>query len=203
MKKQSIYIVDDHQIIIDGLKGIISSFNDLIIAGEANDVEKASVEIERLQPDIALLDIRIPQGTEGLKLLQWVVKKKLATKVIILSMHHDIRLINDARNYGAKGYLLKNTGKDELFLAIHTVLKGGAYFYEPPALEDAQQIVFTPKEQEVIKLIIAGKSSQEISSELNISDETVKVHRRNIRSKTGTTNTIELLKKLAALGFTY
>lgn len=203
MKKQSIYIVDDHQIIIDGLKGIISSFNDLIIAGEANDVEKASVEIERLQPDIALLDIRIPQGTEGLKLLQWVVKKKLATKVIILSMHHDIRLTNDARNYGAKGYLLKNTGKDELFLAIHTVLKGGTYFYEPPALEDAQQIVFTPKEQEVIKLIIAGKSSQEISSELNISDETVKVHRRNIRSKTGTTNTIELLKKLAALGFTY
>ncbi len=203
MRKQTIYIVDDHQIIIDGLKGIIGSFNDIIIAGEANDVEKASAEIERLQPDIALIDIRVPQGTEGLKLLQWIVKKKLSTKVIILSMHHDIRLINDVKNYGAKGYLLKNTGKDELFLAIQTVVKGGSFFYEPPIVEDVKQIIFTPKEQEVIKLIIAGKSSQEISSELNISDETVKVHRRNIRSKTGTTNTIELLKKLAALGFTY
>ncbi len=203
MSRISLFIVDDHQIIIDGLKGLFGPLEDFIICGEANDIESATNGILNLKPDIALVDIRMPNGTEGLKLLQWVVKNKLDTKVVLLSMHHEVRLIQDAKNWGAKGYLLKNTGKDELFHALRFIVEGGVYFYEAKEEKQQQEVVFTPKELEVIRLIVDGYSSSEISQKLSISDETVKVHRRNIRNKTGATNTVELINKLVELGFPY
>ncbi len=203
MNKKRIYIADDHQIIIDGLKGLIIGLDEFSLCGEANDIEKAASDLASLKPDLAIIDIRMPNSTEGLKLLQWAVKNKISTRIVMLSMHQDLRLLQDAKNWGAKGYLLKNTGKEELFYALRHIAEGGTYFFEIPANDLQTEIVFTPKELEIIKLVIAGCSSSDISHKLGISDETVKVHRRNIRNKTGASNMAELLIRLNEIGYTF
>lgn len=196
----TIYLADDHQLILDGLKGILSHLPNIQICGEANTLEQAEEALIRLKPTIALVDVRMPSGTEGIRLLQIAAKHKLPTHFIMLSMHHDARIIQDAKQWGAKGYLLKNSGKEILFTAIQTVLQGGKYFTDLPKTLETNKVVFTPKEWEVIELILAGLSSAEIANKLSIAEETAKVHRRNIRSKTGTTNTAELIKWLRDRG---
>ena len=115
-KRVSVYLADDHQIVIDGLQLLLSSNADLVVIGSANDGETAAREIKILNPDVAILDMRMP-GLNGLQVIQQLVKT-VATRFIILSMHNDKRYVIDAQNAGASGYLLKDTGKKEMMDCI-------------------------------------------------------------------------------------
>jgi two-component system, NarL family, nitrate/nitrite response regulator NarL len=203
MEKQAnirVYIADDHQLIIDGLKLLLLQSNKFQIIGEALEGIKAEEDILRLEPDIVLLDLKMP-GKDGLQVIQALNKQHCPSKIIVLSMHEDIRVIKDAAKFGAKAYVLKNIGRTELFEVINSVLDGKTHFHVVPHTGHNEEIFFTPRERDVLKLIIKGKTTIEISHELHTSEATIKVHRRNIREKTGATNTVELIKILNDLNY--
>lgn len=191
--KTSIYIADDHQIVIDGLMLLMRNEEQFIIAGIANDGQKAIDEISKLKPDIALLDLRMPKK-DGLEVTRYIKEHKLPTKVIILSMHGDRRYINDARNLGADGYLLKNTGKQELLKAIEDVLNGKTHFTQTHEDEHRQPDLLTPREMDILKAIVNEQTNAEIAENLKLSLFTVETHRRNIMKKIGAKNTAGLIK---------
>ena len=123
-----IFIADDHRIVTDGLKMLLANEPDMVIAGEADNGTQAWELIKTLKPDIALIDYRMP-GKDGLDLIK-ALAHQLPVRFIVLSMHASRRLVTDALNYGARGYLLKNTGRHELLMAIRRVMEGQTYVSE-------------------------------------------------------------------------
>ncbi|MCF8447792.1 MAG: response regulator transcription factor, partial [Bacteroidia bacterium] len=164
-----------------------------------NNGLEAEQDILQKEPDIALLDIRMP-GKDGLKITQNLFHLQSPTKVIILSMYEDIRYINDAKNFGAYGYLLKNTCREEFLEAIHLVQTGKKIFHKIEAKQTKELIFLTPREKDIIKELSHGKTNQEIADELSLSVQTVMTHRKNIRAKTGTKNLANLLLVLKEQG---
>lgn len=191
--KTTIYIADDHQIVIDGLMLLMRFEEQFIISGIANDGETALNEICRLKPDIALLDVRMPKK-DGLSITRHLKENQLPTKVIILSMHGDKRYIHDARSFGADGYLLKNTGKQELLKAIHEVLNGKTYFTQAIEETSSPASLLTPREMEVLKLLVNEQTNAQIAEKLKLSQFTIETHRKNIMKKVGAKNTAGLIK---------
>lgn len=191
--KTTIYIADDHQIVIDGLMLLMRNEEQFIIAGIANDGEQALDEISKMKPDIALLDLRMPKK-DGLTVTRLVKEQGLSTKIIILSMHGDKRYINDARNFGADGYLLKNTGKQELLHAIQEVLNGKTYFTHAKEDEEGPANLLTPREMDVLKLLVNEQTNAQIAERLKLSLFTIETHRKNIMKKIGAKNTAGLIK---------
>jgi DNA-binding NarL/FixJ family response regulator len=191
--KKTIYIADDHQIVIDGLMLLMRNEDQYIIAGTANNGQTALDDITRLKPDIALIDLRMPEK-DGLLVTRLVKEHHLPTKMIILSMHGDKRYINDARNFGADGYLLKNTGKQELLNAIEEVLKGKTYFTSAKEDDNPQTHLLTPRELDVLKLLVNEQTNGQIAEKLRLSLFTIETHRKNIMKKVGAKNIAGLIK---------
>jgi DNA-binding NarL/FixJ family response regulator len=191
--KTSIYIADDHQIVIDGLMLLMRNEENYIISGAACDGQTALDDIIKLKPDIGLIDLRMPEK-DGLQITRYVKENKLPTKIIILSMHGDKRYINDARNYGADGYLLKNTGKQELLKAISCVLEGETYFTKPKENDITNTTLLTPREVDILRLIVSAQTNIQIAEKLQLSHFTVETHRKNIMKKIGAKNIAGLIK---------
>lgn len=193
----TIYLADDHKIILDGLKRLIGDEPSLKVIGTAHDGQTAYREIINKKPDLALIDLRMPPGMSGLELMQQLSRVVKDTRFIILSMHEDKQYIRDAKAGGAAGYLLKNADQAELLKCLRTVLDGGTCFPKLPGLPGyGDKPLFTHKETEVVKLIIAEHTTIEIAEQLCISRHTVDVHRKNICRKTNTNTAIGLLKFL-------
>lgn len=193
----TIYIADDHKIILDGLKLLIGDEASMKVIGTANDSDTAYKEIINKKPDLALIDLRMPPGMSGLELVQQLTRVVKHTRFIILSMHDDKQYIRDAKAGGAAGYLLKNAGKAELLKCLQTVLDGGTCFPKLPEVAvNGNKPLFTHKEWEVVKLVVAEHTTVEIADKLCISRHTVDVHRKNICRKTNTSTAIGLLKFL-------
>lgn len=192
----TLYLADDHQIVIDGLKLLIGNEDNIKIVGYSNDGETACAEIADRKPDLALIDFSMPK-LNGLDLIYTLRKALPDTKFIILSMYDDPRQIKAAQNGGASGYILKNANKTELMKCLNTVLAGKTYF---PDLKiksaDRKKTLFTPREIEIIKLILDEHSSAEIAAKLNLSLSTVDTHRKNINRKTETSKPLGLSKFL-------
>lgn len=192
--KTRIVIADDHQMVIDGLQLLLKNNQDLSVVGTATDGDHALAMIRELKPDIALLDLRMP-GKDGLQVTRYLHDHHILTRVIIISMHGDKRFINDARNYGAFGYLLKNAGMNELFVAISEVSNGRTYFTKAKDEgTDTQAGELTPREKEIIGLIINQQTTMQIADKLHLSHYTVETHRKNILRKTGAKNLAGLVK---------
>lgn len=191
--KTSIYIADDHQIVIDGLMLLMRNEEQFIIAGIANDGQTAIEEISKFKPHIALLDLRMPKKT-GLEVTRYIKEHNLPTKIIILSMHGDRRYINDARTFGADGYLLKNAGKVELLKAIEDVLNGKTYFTQLKDDDQTPSDLLTPREMDILKLLVNEQTNAQIAALLKLSLFTVETHRRNLMKKIGAKNTAGLIK---------
>lgn len=189
----SLYIADDHQIVIDGLMLLLKNEPGIVLSGHANNGDQACKDIEERKPDIALIDLRMP-GKDGLQVIRHLTHKT-PTRFIILSMHNDKRYITDAMNYGADGYLLKNTGKEELLNCIHAVMNNQKSF---PVLnkteEDASVAFLTPRELDIMKLVLNEYTSQQIAEKLSLSQYTVDTHRKNILKKVGVKNLAGLAK---------
>lgn len=193
----TLYLADDHQIIIDGLKLLISEEQSMKVVGYANDGDTACNEIIAKKPDLALIDLRMPPGMNGLELIHKLSKTGVKTRFIILSMHDGKRDIKDALNGGASGYLLKNSGKTELMNCLLTVLNGEKYFPSQITRKDAPKPMFTPRELEIIRLVVQEEyTTAQIADHLCLSPLTVETHRKNIGRKTNTNTPLGLVKFL-------
>jgi len=191
----NIFLADDHQIFLDGLSLLLNSEPGFKIMGTALNGNVALSEILKLKPDVALLDMRMPEK-DGLQITR-ILKEKTSVSVIILSMHSDRRFINDAINYGADAYILKNAGKNELINTIKKVLAGEKSFPLANKVinsETQSETFLTPRELDIFRLVINEFTSAQIAAKLSLSQYTVETHRKNIMKKIGTKNSTGWMK---------
>jgi len=206
MKKIKIALIDDHSIVRDGIKALISGEKDIDICGEFGSASEFLKQPNK-KPDIILLDISMP-GMSGLELCEILHKEMPGLKIIILSMYTEDDFINKAIKFGVKAYLPKNTSKVELLTAIHTVFDGKEYFNEEISAimlssyvkqiqsdEEPDKVSqLTKREKEVLVLFAEGHSNQEIADRLFISIRTVETHKTNMMNKLELKNSIDLVK---------
>lgn len=191
-----VLLVDDQSLIRQGLKALLELEADLQIVGEADNGQAAIALVETLQPDVVLMDIRMPL-VDGVAATREIEKRFTNTKVLVLTTFDDDEYVAQAMQFGAKGYLLKDTPSEELAAAIRAVHKGythlGPGLFEkaiakvtpPPPSPPASWDDLTPREQEVLRLIAAGASNREIATRLYISEGTVKNHVTRILNQLG------------------
>jgi DNA-binding NarL/FixJ family response regulator len=187
----TIYIADDHQIVIDGISLLLKSEERLLIIGTANNGQNAYNDIIEKKPDIALLDLRMPEKS-GMDIIKSLINKT-NTKFIILSMQQERRLIMDAINYNAYAYLLKNVGKKELIDTIYRVGNNEKLIDLNSKLLNEEKTFLSPREIDVLKLILVGKTIIEMAEELGLSHFTISTHLKNILHKTKTNNLAKLM----------
>ncbi|MBP9740520.1 MAG: response regulator transcription factor [Chitinophagaceae bacterium] len=196
-------LVDDHQIILDGLVLLLRQFNDIELVATANSAAEMLDILNQKEIDILITDITMPT-MDGLQLSTIVKEKFPAIKIIVLSMNADAPTIDAmVNNADIVGYLLKQTGAIELVNAIKKVHAGGIYFQpqilaaleEQSKVKKKQQAVnLSNREIQIISLLEKDYSNKQIASELFISVRTVETHRKNILRKTNTNNLLSLLK---------
>lgn len=197
----SVFIVDDHKLILDAWTRLLKDFDQIEIIGTASTGQKAHSAINELRPDIVLMDINL-NGDSGIELTGEISKTLPKTKIIGLSMHDDIVFVKQMLRKGASGYLTKNIDTVELVQAIEEVYSGNTYvcreikdreFFQ--SLTDAsEKSNITYKELEVIKLVIKGNTSKQIGELLNIAKRTVDTHRYNVMKKLELNNVTQLIE---------
>jgi DNA-binding NarL/FixJ family response regulator len=194
----SIYIADDHAIVVDGLKEILSSQPQWQVNGTArNGEEVVQLMLER-KADVVILDINMPK-MNGIECTGWIKKNYPQTKVIILTMFPEKTYIDQLIKAGADGCLLKSRGSQDLLDAIDRVTNGKSYFdtIKDFVEEDIHPVYnLSEREIEIIRLVVNGNTSSEIADQLFLSEHTVKTHRKNIFKKLGI-NSISQLASFA------
>jgi two-component system, NarL family, nitrate/nitrite response regulator NarL len=195
-------MVDDHQIVIDGLDVLIGFEADFEIVGTSNDPSKVIEILQNLDVDVLLTDTNMPQLT-GIELCKLVRQNYPSIKILALSMNTEGETIREMVAAGASGYVLKTTSKQDLITALKTVGEGKKYFAQEALQnlldattksQNAEEEELTPRELEIIKLINEDLSNKMIADKLFISERTVETHRRNIYRKTNTQTVVGLLK---------
>tara|TARA_B100000315_G_scaffold258090_1_gene309051 strand:+ start:2851 stop:3477 length:627 start_codon:yes stop_codon:yes gene_type:complete len=182
---------DDHEIVRLGLKNLIKIDGSLEIVAEAEDGLQAFDQISKLKPDVAILDISMP-NMNGIEVARKIQKENINVKVIILTMHKDREYFKEAMDCGVKGYILKENTTQDLITAIKFV-SAGKYFVSPVLSEylikrNEEMTTLdnlSTSERRIIKLISKNKTSKEIADELNLSFRTIQNHRTNICNKLG------------------
>jgi two-component system response regulator NreC len=200
-----VLIADDHAILRDGIRSILESQEDIIVVGEASHGEEALELVSKLIPDIVLMDISMPK-TNGLEATRLIKERFPQVKVLILTQHDNREYIAPALGAGASGYVLKRSGRREMLNALRQVYEQGAFLtgnITKEVLKEYSQNGYhkkeeeqhlTDREQQVLQLIVEGKSNKEIALELGISPKTVSVHRTNLMLKLNVQNTVELIR---------
>lgn len=211
--KLRILIVDDHQIIRDGLKGLINAEADMEVVGEAGDGQMAWQQAKELQPDVVLMDVSMPK-LNGAKATERLKKDRPETKVLALTAHEDKGYIGQMLQAGASGYVLKIAAAEELIKAIRVVVGGGAYL--DPAVADkvvsnyirqkstkqsARSGALTGREEEVLRLVAQGYINKEIAASLDISVKTVESHKTNFMEKLGLHSRAEIVRYALSQGW--
>jgi DNA-binding NarL/FixJ family response regulator len=198
-------LADDHQIVRQGLRAILEAERDFELVGEAADGLEAVRLVERLAPDVLVLDLMMP-GIGGLEVARQVARRASHTRIVILSMHSNIAYVVEALRAGATGYVLKESGAEELVAAIRAVAHGKRYLSPPISERDLDAYIekagesaepyhtLTTREREVLQLTAEGLSGTEISEKLFISPRTVETHRANLMRKLGVRNQKELIR---------
>ncbi len=202
----NVMIADDHAIVRSGLRSILEAEKDLKLTGEATGGYEAIELVDQAPPEILLLDISMPD-LDGISVTRNLITRYPDLKILILTIHEDRALIQEAIKSGASGYILKKAAEADLIAAIHTILKGDTYV-DPVLIRDL--IVdqsekeshsskpldnpLTPRETEVLKLIVNGYTNRQIGEELTISVRTVDGHRANLSGKLGLKNRVELVR---------
>lgn len=207
-----ILLVDDHQIVLDGLKSLLSENTGFMVVSEALNGEQA-IEIINANPqnfDLVITDISMPK-LNGIELCSLIKKKYMHIKVIVLSMHNTIYNVKEALAAEADGYLLKNTGKEDFVHAIDRIMADGTYFSQDimpimmhqylNAKRPNNHSILSHREKEILELIVQELTSKEIADKLNISKQTVDSHRNNIMAKTDCKSLVGLIKYAIQAGF--
>ncbi len=197
----SIVLADDHAVMRDGVQMVLESQPDLHVIGTASNGADAVDLVDALRPDIAVLDIAMPQ-TNGLVAAREIRQRAPNTKIIFLSMHEGEEYLKEALRAGAAGYVLKRAAATELVAAIRAVQRGDAYL--DPALtrtlddlrdgDTGRLADLTERELEVLKLVAEGLTNRQIAAQLVISVKTVQSHRTNIMEKLDLHDRTDLVK---------
>jgi DNA-binding NarL/FixJ family response regulator len=195
-----VFIVDDHQIVIEGIKSLLLDENCIDLVGCANTAQNCLQFFKIKTADVILMDINLPD-TSGIELCNTITKNYLDTKVIALSTHNQGTYVRKMIENGANGYLLKNADKHEILKAITTVNQGKNYltFEAERALRYENELQnklpkLTKREKEVLILIAEGLTNLQISEKLFISIDTVDSHRKNLHTKLNVKNTAMLIR---------
>lgn len=196
-----IAVVDDHAVVREGIRRVLEGEPGLEVIGEAADGDAAISLVERQHPDVLVMDVAMP-GRTGLAVAAELTRRRLATRVLILSMHDEPQYLREARRAGACGYLLKDSPPAELRRAVRAIHAGREVFPEAllARLEEAPAgsalDTLTPREREVFERIARGDTNKEIAARLGISPRTVETHRESLMQKLGI-RTVAGLTKLA------
>jgi DNA-binding NarL/FixJ family response regulator len=209
LEKIKIVLVDDHQMLRDGLKNIIQKKSNLEIVGEASNGREAIKICANLKPDVVITDISM-EGLNGIEAAKQILKEYPNTKIIGLSMHANKKFIQGVFKAGGYGYLLKDGDSSELITAITSVMHNKKYLSKninPQYLsglddDDSSNKILSSRETEVLQLIAEGKSSKEIGELLFLSSKTVDVHRNNLMKKLELHTIPELTKYAIREGLT-
>ncbi len=201
----TLILADDHPIVRQGLRHLLQGEPEFLVLGEAGDGVEAIQLVDRLKPNILIVDMMMP-GLNGLEVLRQVKKISPSTRTIVLSMQSADAYVVEALKNGAAGYVLKETGPSELVKAVHEVNLGNQFLsaklserFEtgggkiqdtPPDAYDT----LTAREREIFQMTVEGRTSQEIGEKLMISPRTVEIHRSNLTTKLGIKNQADLIR---------
>ncbi|POY36167.1 DNA-binding response regulator [Flavobacterium alvei] len=206
-----VVLADDHVFVRDGIKSLLENEPHIEVVGEATDGLEALKLVEINQPDLLILDIRMPNMT-GIEVVEKLRSQSNFVKIVMLSMHESEEYVLKSIKAGADGYLLKGSSKDEFLKALNTVSEGGKYFSgdissiligqltHPTTFSETKQLsneemMITKREKEILTLLLSGKGNKEIAEALDISKRTAEVHRFNLMKKLKVKNLIELSNK--------
>jgi DNA-binding NarL/FixJ family response regulator len=195
-KKITVLLVDDHSLVRRGFRRMLEDESDMEVVGEAGNGEDSIKLAKQLHPQVVVMDCALP-GMNGLQATRQIVEDSPATAVLMLSMHTENTWVRQAIDAGAKGYVLKNAMDLELGAAIRKVAAGETVFdplvEQRSVLKGERSAALTPRELEVLQMIVDGKSNKEIAVVLELSANTVAVHRANIMNSLGIHKTAELV----------
>jgi DNA-binding NarL/FixJ family response regulator len=196
LNKISVLLVDDHTLVRRGFRRILEDEPDIAVVGEASDGVEAIRLATELHPKVIVMDCAMP-GTSGLEATRQILALYPETHVLMLSMHPEETLVRQALAAGACGYVLKNAVDLELGAAIRRVANGeivlDSQLKRPPALKGGRHAGLTARELEVLQMIVEGKSNKEIAAALELSANTVAVHRANMMYTLGIHKAAELV----------
>lgn len=194
--KISVLLVDDHSLVRLGFRRILEDAPDITVVGEASDGEEAVRRAGELRPQLIVMDCALP-GLSGLLATRQIHEKFPEITILMLSMHSEDTLVRQALAAGARGYILKNAVDMELVTAVRRAAHGemvlDPQLARPPALKGEREAGLTRRELEILQLIVDGKSNKEIAAQLDLSTNTVAVHRANIMDALGIHKTAELV----------
>lgn len=211
----TVFIADDHGVMRDGLRLLIETQPDMQVVGTASNGRKAVASITKLRPDVALLDITMPE-LNGIEAAWQIRQISPATQVIILSVHSSEEYISRAFEAGARGYVLKDSAGTEVINAVRVVSTGHRYLsmaisdkviesYERHRQNEETSDVLqklSPREREILQLVVEGKTSREIGHILSISSKTVDTYRSHLMEKLNITDLPSLVKFALQHGLT-
>lgn len=208
MEKIKVILADDHQMFLDGLSSLLSQVKDVQVIAAVNSGKEVLEKLQTRMPDLIIVDLNMP-GMDGLQTTREIKKIYPHLKVLGLTMENDLQLVTGMLEAGASGYILKNTGKAELELAVRQVMKGEAYLSQSLSNQLAQNLLqnfhqrnevknelstLTTRELEILKMIALENSNTEIAEQLFISPKTVETHRKNLMKKIGVKNSLGVYK---------
>ncbi len=214
----SIVIADDHGVLRAALRALLKGEVDMAVVGEAADGAEAIREAQELRPDVLLLDMSMP-GPGGIEITRQLQKSLPETRILILTVHEDERLVREALHAGAAGYIIKRAFDTELTNAIRAVAAGNLYIHPaltraflkgragpeaPGSIEEGGQEEESPltrREVEVLQLIAKGYTNRQAADKLALSVRTVETHRANLMSKLGVSSRVELVRFAKARGW--
>ena len=201
-----ILIADDHKIVRDGLKALLESEADFEVIGEAGTGQDAIRLIRKLEPDVAVVDIGMPE-LNGIEVTRKMVSAQPQLKVVALTMHADRRFVAGMLHAGAAAYVLKEAAFEELINAIRSVISGQTYLSRAitdVVVDDYRKLIeagedgglqqLSPREREVLQLLAEGKKTAQIADLLHVSVKTVETHRTNTMKKLGLNNIADLTR---------
>ena len=214
MKPIRVLLVEDHKVVRQGLRALLSVEDDIEVAGEVQDGREAVRLIETLRPDVVIMDIAMPL-LNGVEATRQILKLVPDTRVLVLSAHSDDEYVLQVIEAGAAGYLLKQTAANTLVMAIREAHRGGTYFSRSISkrLDELREksmgrgnkprkgaVSLTSREREVLQLIAEGMGNKQTAAELGISIKTVEKHRQHLMSKLGIHDTAGLTRYAISAG---
>jgi DNA-binding NarL/FixJ family response regulator len=194
--KLSVFLVDDHALVRRGFRRMLEDDSEITVIGEAGDGKQAVAQALALRPAVIVMDCALPEFS-GIQACRKIREKIPEAKILMLSMHAEETLVRQAFDAGAQGYILKNAADLDLVRAVKAIALGkqvlDPQLNKPEVLKGERSSGLTPREMEILQHIVAGKSNKEIAAELNLSANTVAVHRANIMDTLGIHKTAELV----------
>ena len=212
-----VLLVDDHKIMRDGIKAILSRGDEFRVVGEAENGTDAVQSVKRLRPDLVLMDIGLP-GLNGVETTVEILRHHPDCKIVILSMYDDENSVVGAIRSGARAFILKKASDTDLLEALRVVARGGAYL--SPQVSDrlltriqkgdleshpapSSLSVLSPRELQVLRMVAEGKTSKEIAVMLDLREQTIRSYRKTMMKKLGVNNVAGLTQLALSTGLTH